>query len=549
MAAKRTNAMNQTPYSPQEPTTVDVIHHVVNSYIGMIDPRQWAFLLTGAPDGKTRYILVELLIDLVELINQSSLSEEKRRGAKPWEFLSSGLGETIPQTFPQILVVPDEVFHEILDSLRSILIRVATAAYVKCMHFVRTPPATPCGQYNTALKALFEEMVDRIIEKLCSEKKRLMSKHQRLHLGLVATSKPTLPKEEDLESNKPGVCNNDIPESLEMPPEPLPKKSPPVTAQTPDVTDVGPEDTSVPPDTASVSTSEPEDTSVPPDTASVSTSEHEDNSVPAQTPDVTDVAPEDTSVPPDTASVSTSEPEDTSVPPDTASVSTSEPEDTSVKAQTPDVTDVTPEDTFVPPDTASVSTSEPEDTSVPADTASVSTSEHEDKSVPVQTPNVTDVTPEDTSVPPDTASVSTSEPEDKQDVRAEEKSFVSGAAEKLISRALKKSKVTSATDSLDDIHQRIFTKLWEGVESEGLHINQDQMKNIDKAVFKDVCKNLHCSKSSLWTLMVLEDPPVEDVVLSSFKNQMKRQSQEPGPIKKFFRSIGRAFCRPTVLVS
>ncbi|XP_047428369.1 uncharacterized protein LOC124998183 [Mugil cephalus] len=515
MAAKRTNAMNQTPNSPQEPTTVDVIHHVVNSYIGMIDPKQWAFLLTGAPDGKTRYILVELLIDLVELINQSSLSEEKRRGAKPWEFLSSGLGETIPQTFPQILVVPDEVFHEILDSLRSILIRVATAAYVKCMHFVRTPPATPCGQYNTALKALFEEMVDRIIEKLCSEKKRLMSKHQRLHLRLVATSKPTLPKEEDLESNKPGVCNNDVPESLEETPEPLPKESPPVTAQTPDVTDVTPEDTSVPPDTASVSTSEPEDASVPPDAASVSTSEPEDTSVPAQTPDVTDVTPEDTFVPPDTASVSTSEPEDTSVP-----------------AQTPDVTDVTPEDTFVPPDTASVSTSEPEDTSVTA-----------------QTPDVTDVAPEDTSVPPDTASVSTSEPEDKQDVRAEEKSFVSGAAEKLISRALKKSKVTSATDSLDDIHQQIFTKLWEGVESEGLHINQDQMKNIDKAVFKDVCKNLHCSKSSLWTLMVLEDPLVEDVILSSFKNQMKRQSQEPGTIKKFFRSIGRAFCRPTVLVS
>ncbi|XP_047451819.1 uncharacterized protein LOC125014618 [Mugil cephalus] len=399
MATTTTKAMDQTN-SPQEEETpltrVDVTRHMVDYYFGIIDPKQWAFLLKGNPDDKTRYILAELLMDLMDLmlITQPRLSEEEMRGLKPWERLASSLGEALPQTLPQSLIVPDKVFRKILDSLRIIVYRVAAVGCVKCMLLADNHPK-PYAQYRTAFLRMVKEMVNCTIKMLCNDNKRLMCQHQRLHLKLsLVTSKLRLPEnKEHVESRTPGVNNNDIPESLEVTPE-------------------------------------------------------------------------------------------------------------------PDLS---------------------------------------------QAPDVTDVTPVDVSVPSDTNSVSAFALEDEQDPRAKEKTFVSRVTEKIISRALRKSRTTSSTsDSLQAIHQRLYTKIWEEVQSQGLNINPDKLRDMDKGIFNDTCKQLRCSKSSVWTRMVSVDPPVEDIIMTSFTKHVKR-SEEPGAIRRFFTALGRAFCRPTasptVLVS
>ncbi|XP_047441496.1 uncharacterized protein LOC125008338 [Mugil cephalus] len=384
MATKTTTAMDQTN-SPQEEVTpltrVDVIRLVVNYYLGIIEPEQWAFLLKGNPDDKTRYILAELLMDVMDLmlITQPRLTEEEMRRIKPWERLSSSLGEALPQTLPQLLVVPDNVSRKILESLRILIYRVATVGCIKCMVFASNHPK-PFAQYSATILRMVDEMVNRTIKMLCSENKRLMCKCQRRHLKLsLVTSKPRLPEhQEPVESRTSGVNNNDVPESLEV------------------------------------------------------------------------------------------------------------------------------------------------------------------------TPDVTDVTPVDVSVPPDTNLVSAFALEDKHDPRSKEKTFVSSVAGELISRALRKSRMPSfTTDSIQAIHQRLYTKIWDEVKSQGLNINPDKLKDMDKAIFQDTCRQLLCSKSSVWIHMVSANPPVEDIIVTSFKKHLKR-SEEPGPIKRFFAAVGRAFCRPTV---
>ncbi|XP_047434106.1 uncharacterized protein LOC125003898 [Mugil cephalus] len=400
MATKTPNAMDQTTSPPLN--RVDVIHHLVNYYFGIMEPKQWAFLLTGNPDDKTRFILGQLLMDLMDimLITQPTLTEEEMSRVQPWEHLSSSLGENLPQTLPQVLAVPDKVFRQILDSLRRIMYRVAAVGCIKCMVFASRHP-TPYVQYRTEFLTMVKEMVDRTIKMLCSEHKRLMSTRHRLHLKLVIST-PRLPEQdqEDVESRRSGVNNNDDPESFEERPDPGPS----------------------------------------------------------------------------------------------------------------------------------------------------------------QMSNLTDVTPENVCVSPDTASVSASALEDKsghEDMRVNEKSFVSSVTEELVSRALKRSKMTSAADSLHVIHQRLFTRIWDELESkgppyEGLHVNLDRLKNVDKAIYKDILKTSHCSKTTLWIRMVSGDPQIEDAIVSSLKKQLKRQSQEPGAIKKFFMAIGRIFknrpASPTVLV-
>ncbi|XP_047443682.1 uncharacterized protein LOC125009633 [Mugil cephalus] len=397
MATMTTKAMDQTN-SPQEEETpltrVDVIRHMVDYYFGIIKPKQWAFLLKGNPDDKTRYILAELLMDMMDLmlITQPRLSEEEMRGLKPWEHLASKLGEALPQTLPQLLLVPDKVFRKILDTLRIIIYRVAAVGCVKCMLLADNYPK-PYAQYSTTFLRMVKEMVNCTIKMLCNDNKRLMCQHQRLRLKLsLVTSKPRLPEnKEHVESRTSGVNNNDVPDSLEVTPE----------------------------------------------------------------PDL---------------------------------------------SQAPDVTDVTP-----------------------------------------------------VGVPPDTDSVSAFAVEDEQDPRAKEKAFVSSVTEKLISQVLRKSRMTSSTsDSLQDIHQRLYTKIWEEVESQGLNINPDKLRDMDKGIFNDTCKQLRCSKSNVWIHIVSVDPPIEDIIVTSFKKHVKR-SEKPGAIRRFFTALGRAFCRPpaspTVLVS
>ncbi|XP_047430334.1 uncharacterized protein LOC124999462 [Mugil cephalus] len=221
MATKTSNAMDQTT-SPREedppPTTVDTIRPIVDSFFKWIEPKQWEHLLSGNPDDETRYMLAEMLSNMMALIIESTLAEVARRGVKPPEYLSSSLGDALPRAFAQVLDVPDEVCHESSDSLRSIMATEA-AACVNSMYFVRTNPVHPYRKYTTTLMTV-DEMVDRAIKMLqeCTEKKRAISRHSPLQPKCspgTSTPRHTQEDQEDTESTK-----SDVTERVEDRPAP-----------------------------------------------------------------------------------------------------------------------------------------------------------------------------------------------------------------------------------------------------------------------------------------------------------------------------------------
>ncbi|XP_047452591.1 uncharacterized protein LOC125015013 [Mugil cephalus] len=367
MATKTTTAMDQTS-SPWEedspPTTVDAIRPVMDSFFRWIEPRQWARLLSGNPDDETRFMLAELLTDIMALFTKSTLAEVSRRGVNPWEDLLSSLEDALPRALSQALDVPHEVCRETSNSLRSIMYREIGAMCVNSIYY-SIYPVTPYRRYTTGILTL-DEMVActiKILQKSTEKKKQPL----QLELSLDQDARHT--EEDQEESNKSDVL----------------------------------------------------DTS-------------EDKPAPASPP-----APE----------------------------------------QTPNVTEVTPVDVFVPLDTTL------------------------------------------------------------------EETFVSSIAENLISRALTKSKRTCDAETLDTMHQRLFNKLWAEVERQGYNINMEKLKNVDKAILKDICKRLHGPKSAMWVPMIYRCPQMEDIIATSFKKQLKRKSEERGIIT-VFAAIGRTFINPTV---
>ncbi|XP_047465776.1 uncharacterized protein LOC125022863 [Mugil cephalus] len=408
MATKTTNAMDQTT-SPREedppPTTVDTIRPIVDSFFKWIEPKQWALLLSGNPDDETRYMLVELLTNMMALIVQSTLAEVARTGVKPWEYLSSSLGDALPRAFAQALDVPDEVCRESSHPLTSIIVKEAAAASVSSMYFVRMYPANPYRKYTTALLTV-DEMVDRTIKMLqeCTEKKRVMSKHQPLQLKCspdISIPRHTQEDREDLESIK-----SDVAECVEEKP-----------------------------------------------------------------------------------------------------------------ALDRNVSLASRIKIFFK---KTVSKRSP--------------------LAPTETPDDTEVTSgEDT----DLVSAFTSEDNPEEDTRPKEEVFVSSVTKDLISRVFKKSELICATDSLDDIYQWLFNKIWDEVNSEDLNINLNKLKKVDKAILKELRKTLHCSKKIVGVLMTLKDPYIENLIVSSFKKQLKKHSEEPGTITEFFTALGRTLTYPT----
>ncbi|XP_047429190.1 uncharacterized protein LOC124998735 [Mugil cephalus] len=165
---------------------------------------------------------------------------------------------------------------------------------------------------------------------------------------------------------------------------------------------------------------------------------------------------------------------------------------------------------------------------------------------PTQMPDET-VTPVEAFLLPDTASVSAFAPDENPDEnsRAKEEIFVNSVTKDLISRALKKSGMTYTIDSLDDVHQGLFDKILEEVDSKDFNIDLNKLKELDKAIVKDLSKRLHCSTKTVGILIILKNPRVKDLIVSSFKKQLKRHSEEPGTIREMFTAIGRTLTYPT----
>ncbi|KAI9519302.1 hypothetical protein NQZ68_029469 [Dissostichus eleginoides] len=100
---------------------------------------------------------------------------------------------------------------------------------------------------------------------------------------------------------------------------------------------------------------------------------------------------------------------------------------------------------------------------------------------------------------------------------------------KLVSRIYNKSKENSSLGDPKAVAENLFEKVWAKVEGEDFKITPEIFKNIDKVVYKELCKQWDGAKRVL--VMVNEGEQLaDDVVASIFKYHLTNQPKKRGAV-------------------
>ncbi len=106
--------------------------------------------------------------------------------------------------------------------------------------------------------------------------------------------------------------------------------------------------------------------------------------------------------------------------------------------------------------------------------------------------------------------------------------------EKLVLRILSKAKVNATFG--ETTMKSLFEKIWAEVEGVDFNITPKTFKNLDKAVFKDLCKNCGSAESVLVSVC-LGEPVIEKLIASSFKQYLMTPPKKHSAIYSFFSSL------------
>ncbi|KAK5907596.1 hypothetical protein CesoFtcFv8_005427 [Champsocephalus esox] len=114
---------------------------------------------------------------------------------------------------------------------------------------------------------------------------------------------------------------------------------------------------------------------------------------------------------------------------------------------------------------------------------------------------------------------------------------------KLVSRMYNKSKENSSLGNPKAVAENLFERVWAKVEGEDFKITPATFKNIDKLVYKELCKQWDGAARVLVTVNEGEQL-ADDVVASIFKYQLMNQPKKRGVVSRFFHGVGRAIMKP-----
>ena len=106
--------------------------------------------------------------------------------------------------------------------------------------------------------------------------------------------------------------------------------------------------------------------------------------------------------------------------------------------------------------------------------------------------------------------------------------------ELLISRAVTKSEVLGSIPHMNEINDRLFEKIRPQVENLNFDISERDMDKLFKKIFKSICKKLHCSEGGLLTLMDLEDPDMDNIIVYKVNKHLRNAMEKPSIIKRIF---------------
>ncbi|XP_044221506.1 enolase-phosphatase E1-like isoform X2 [Thunnus albacares] len=116
---------------------------------------------------------------------------------------------------------------------------------------------------------------------------------------------------------------------------------------------------------------------------------------------------------------------------------------------------------------------------------------------------------------------------------------VSVLVEKLVCRVLTKTKNTIM--NAEALTRHIIKKTWAEVETLDFKVTEKSIKNIDKAIFKDLCK-VWKSADMVVILMKSGDPLIEKYIAVSFKSHLTLK--KPSTIHRFFSCVRRVLAEP-----
>lgn len=105
--------------------------------------------------------------------------------------------------------------------------------------------------------------------------------------------------------------------------------------------------------------------------------------------------------------------------------------------------------------------------------------------------------------------------------------------EMLVVRTFNKGKVNWTTGNQDDIIKHLFECTWAKVQGEFLYITPKILKDLDKAIFRDLCKKCG-SAENLLVSMCSEDSSVQMYIIDTFKNHLTTPAKKHGTICRFF---------------
>ncbi|KAK1896460.1 Chaperone protein ClpB2 chloroplastic [Dissostichus eleginoides] len=115
--------------------------------------------------------------------------------------------------------------------------------------------------------------------------------------------------------------------------------------------------------------------------------------------------------------------------------------------------------------------------------------------------------------------------------------------QKLVTRIFKNAKVNNSVGNSVGIVECLLEKVWAKVEGEIFTVTQDTFQTLDKVVYKDLVRIWGCAESVLM-MFHMEVSSEENCVASIFKARLMCQPKKRGAVCKFFRSVGKAICKP-----
>ncbi|CAK6967605.1 uncharacterized protein LOC121897596 [Scomber scombrus] len=113
----------------------------------------------------------------------------------------------------------------------------------------------------------------------------------------------------------------------------------------------------------------------------------------------------------------------------------------------------------------------------------------------------------------------------------------------IVSRLVKKAKVSWTPTKSEVIVQRLYQRIWAEVEEADFRITPEILKELSQAVLTDLVKKWG-SAEALLVLMNLEEPATEKLIATCVSERLMAPVKKQSAIKRVFSSVGKALSKP-----